>query len=207
MPVGAIALSRQRIHEALPKARKGLGQYLELMARLRQTNVAEDMDFQRAFNHFYRIRRGQPWRDSFYRELEQRKRQPMTFDSVLLRLHEATGRVEASFASKLVATVDPNQPVIDSVVLGHAGFRLRSTGSPQARMERAVEVHDALGKTMRTMLTSDDGQHLVEAFEALYPGSEVSAMKMLDLVLWQSRDESKSIQVVLDSSARFAEKS
>src|SRR5439155_1069029 len=48
--------------------------------------------------------------------LERRKRQPASFGSVLRELHEATGRFEASFASKLVATIRPDTPVIDSVV-------------------------------------------------------------------------------------------
>jgi hypothetical protein len=36
---------------------------------------------------------------------------------VLRALYIATGRVEASFASKVAASVDPGKPVIDAFVL------------------------------------------------------------------------------------------
>jgi hypothetical protein len=44
------------------------------------------------------------WQDKFYRLLEKKKGQPVTFGQVLRELHRATGRYEAFVASKLVAT-------------------------------------------------------------------------------------------------------
>jgi hypothetical protein len=44
-------------------------------------------------------------------------------------LHRTTGRCEASFASKLSATIGPTMPVIDSVVLRNLNLRLPPSGS------------------------------------------------------------------------------
>lgn len=52
------------------------------------------------------------------------KREALPFHDVLRALHHATGRWEASFASKLVATFDPSKPMIDAVVLTNVGLRL-----------------------------------------------------------------------------------
>jgi len=37
----------------------------------------------------------------------------------MVLLTAVTGRIEASFTSKLLATLDPTLPVIDTIVLGH----------------------------------------------------------------------------------------
>jgi hypothetical protein len=42
----------------------------------------------------------------------------LDFRTCLTRIHVATGNVEASFASKLPATLNPTLPVLESVVLG-----------------------------------------------------------------------------------------
>jgi hypothetical protein len=188
-PSASIVLSRKDIDGVLPRVRAGLEQYLALREAFRRPNAAGDRSFRKAFNHFYRVRRGPEWQDVFFREFGRHAagRAP-EFGSILNRLHQLTGRVEASFASKLVATVDPRQPVIDSVVLRQAGLRLRRTGPAAERISRAVEVHGALADAMTAFLTTDRGRYLVAQFERRYPGSGVTEIKMLDLVLWQTRE-------------------
>lgn len=94
--------------KALPRIKPGLAKYMSLQARLHDTNVATDRDFQRAFNGFYRVRRSAAWQQKFYALMEREKRKPRGFEAVLRELHGKLERVEASFASKLAATVDPS---------------------------------------------------------------------------------------------------
>lgn len=82
--------------------------------------VASDRAFQRVFTAFYRVWRSGDWRAALFENLERAKASPICFGDALHQLREATGRVEASFASKLVATVDPDLPVIDSVGRGQS---------------------------------------------------------------------------------------
>lgn len=100
---GGVTLDRRRIDRVLPLVKTGLAKYLALQSALRHTNVSTDRDFQRAFNGFYRVRRGKAWQDAFYRALERQKSAPEEFAVVLRKLHGATARLEASFASKAVA--------------------------------------------------------------------------------------------------------
>lgn len=182
-----IELDRASIDRALPLVAKGLAQYWRLQSALPVTNVAHDRDFQRAFNAFYRVRRDARWQSTFYRILEQSKGKGPSFAEVLRALLAATGRVEASFASKLVASVDPATPVIDAFVLKNLGLRLPRPGPIEIRLARIVELHDRIRWIFSDYLGSDMGRHLVARFEKSYPDRHVTQVKMLDLVLWQAR--------------------
>ena len=182
-----IQLSHARVNRALLKVRPGLAKYCWLQAELRQRDVSNNAEFQRRFNGFYVVRRNREWRQMFFRLLERRKAGAVSFGSTLRTLHEKTGRVEASFASKLVATIDPLQPVIDSVVLKNVGLRLPPAGTFR-RLERTVELHDKLSTRYLDFLGTDAGQFVVARFDATYPKAGVTDVKKLDLVLWQARD-------------------
>jgi len=182
-----IQLDRPAIETALPLVAKGLTQYCWLQAALPTTNVASDRTFQTAFNGFYRVRRNREWQTAFYRLLEEQKSRRPPFAEVLEALHITTGKVEASFASKLVASVDPDKPVIDDFVLQNLGLRLLRTGPADRRRARAVEIHDRIGQVFADYLETDIGRHLISRFEQSYPNRQLTRIKMLDLVLWQAR--------------------
>jgi hypothetical protein len=87
-----------------------------LQRELHVRDVARDEEYPTRFGGFYRVRRGSAWRQAFFGTLQDARRRPAAIGEILERLHRATNRIEASFSNKLVATVDPSQPVIDSVV-------------------------------------------------------------------------------------------
>ena len=92
---------------------------------------------------------------------------------------------EASFASKLVATLDPSQPVIDAFVLQNLGLRLPAYGASN-RAGRICEVHRTLVAAFSGFLANEAGNYLVTEFRRAYPGTGITEVKMLDLVLWQT---------------------
>lgn len=110
-------VTREQIDSALGKLRKPVGTYSWLQRSLHSVNVAEDREFQRKFTGYYRVRflKAAP-RQKLFDLLEESKKLPAHFGSILEKLSAATGRMEESFASKLAATIDPNLPVIDSWV-------------------------------------------------------------------------------------------
>ncbi len=175
------------IERALPLVSEGLGKYCRIQNALKTTDVAHHPEFQRSFNGFYRIRRDTTWRRSFYSLLEDQKSSRRSFAAVLEALRTATGRVEASFVSKLVASVDPDQPVIDFFVLKNLGLRLSSAGTVEARVARIVDVHAQIGLAFSEYLKTDMGTYLTKRFEEIYPDRHLTRIKMLDLTLWQIR--------------------
>ena len=183
-----ITLDRKKIDEALPKVAPGLAKYLRIMAFVaKDPRYYDDPDFRRAFNGFYRVRRSaQTWQPQFFALMARAKAQNFDFPRTLSELFAATGRVEASFASKLYATLHPNAPVIDSVGLENLGFKVPSGTDPN-RQAKVVGIHAALTKTFADLLATAEGKYLVASFRTAYPKAAVTDEKALDLVLWQIR--------------------
>ena len=125
-----IRVNREQIDSALSKLRRPIDKYSWIQRGLRLVNVAEDKEFQRRFAGYYRVRflKSAP-RQRLFDLLEESKKLPADFGTILDKLSATTGRMEESFASKLAATIDPNLPVIDSWVRDNLGFEQ----SPSAR--------------------------------------------------------------------------
>jgi hypothetical protein len=184
----AISLTRVQIDKALPSVGYGLKQYLWL-----QGNVADQDDFhtnttfRRRYNHFYRVRRGSAWQEVFYALMARAKKEKLPFHMVLDLLYQETDRYEASFASKLAATIDASQPVIDSIVLDHLGLRL-PYATASDRMARICAIQQNLVEQFAEYLGTDSGKYLIAKFKQMYPTANITEVKMLDLVLAKSRD-------------------
>lgn len=112
--------------------------------------------------------------------------QNFNFSQTLEDLFATTGRVEASFAIKLHATLHPNSPVIDSVVLENLGLKLPSATDPK-RLQKIVDIHKCLAESFADILAPKDGKHLIATFRTAYPNAAVTDEKALDLILWQIR--------------------
>lgn len=181
-----ISLSIAQIDAAVPRIAKGLEQYVRLQSAALNDRSFEDRMFRRRFNHFYRVRRGPEWQSAFYAAMARARKERLSFAAVLELLHESTGRYEASFGSKLFATINPSTPVIDSVVLKNLGLRLPSANASE-RAEKICEVHRTLSRLFEAFLATDTGTYLVAAVDKAYPTANITKEKKLDLVLWQTR--------------------
>lgn len=181
-----ITLTKTQIDTALPKVAKGLDQYVWLQANRDSSDLRSNSLFRRRFNHFYRVRRKKEWQDQFDELLESLKGETVCVPDVFDALYRATGRYEASFASKLLATLDPHMPIIDSVVLKNLQLRLPAASSKD-RVNRIHQLHSSLLSCCRDYLATEDGKYLVKRFRETYVATEVSDIKMLDLVVWQTR--------------------
>ncbi len=182
-----IELTNEQIDNALPRIEDGLLKYLDLQKELKNVDVSRNRDFQRRFNHFYKVRRNADWQTQYYKLLEEYKNSHATFSEILCKIHENTGRYEASFASKLVASIDAEQPIIDKFVLMNVGLRLPYSKAKN-RASKIVEVHIVLLSKLKDFLETESGEYLVKQFKIKYPSANVTEIKMVDLVLWQTRE-------------------
>lgn len=184
-----ITLSSKRITEILPRLQSGLKQYLEIQEVFKKSfNISKDREFQRAFNHYYRVRRGKEWQSHFYGLFEESRKTALGFEQVLDKLRKKTGRIEISFASKLLATINPGMPVIDRVVLNHLSLRLPPRNhSIQDRIKEAGVIYKDILGCYKKYLKTKEGEYLVNQFKIAYPSAKITKIKMIDLVLWQDR--------------------
>lgn len=105
----------------------GLDTYLSIMKAVWNTDVSIDADFQRTFNGYYKVRRNAEWRGKYYRLFESVKGdRQVTFEFIIDELYRQTGNIEASFASKMLATVRSEMPIWDKYVVENLGLAFRS---------------------------------------------------------------------------------
>ena len=144
--------------------------------------------FKKLFNGFYRVSRRTPgWYVSFYDVFYEALVNDFSFDQTLEAIFRATGRVEASFASKIRASIDESSVVIDSVVLSNVGLKLSRSDDPQQRMRAALQTYKDLEKSIAAIRASDLGIFIIDEFRRSYPHATVTDVKAIDLTLWQLR--------------------
>jgi hypothetical protein len=132
------------------------------------------------------VRRSFEWQREFFALMEKSKGGDVAFSEALRTIHRSTGRIEASFTSKLVATLDASKPVLDKFVLGH--FRLRLPAWSLADREDAtIEVYDRLRLEYDRLTASPEGLKIRDMFDEMYPDAQITDIKKIDLVLWQIR--------------------
>lgn len=181
-----IILEKKQIDKAIPKVKEGLEKYLWIQRQINKRNTQNNREFQRKFNSFYRMRRNEEWQKKFYKLLEASKQKEIDFKNILVKLYKETNRVEASFASKLVATINPNMPIIDKIVFGNIGLKLPASYKKD-RILIIIEQYYLLLKEFLSFLRTEHGKYLVDRFIKEYPHIKITKIKMLDLILWQTR--------------------
>jgi hypothetical protein len=180
------ALTTDEIHTALGRMERGLDRYVWLQRHVRLCDVSTNEEFQRSFSGFYRVRRNFQWRSAYFRLLETSKVKGIDFPQALKEINGRMGRIEASFVSKLVATLDPSKPVIDKFVLEHFELHLPRWGLSD-RQTKTIDLYNDLCDKYSAFLQSPTGKIIRELFDSRYPCSEISELKKIDLVLWKTR--------------------
>ena len=183
-----INLNKLQIDRSLEKKQtlNGLIKYQSLQNDLRRINIKKDNDFQKRFNNFYKVRRNSVWRDNFYTLLEEKKFIGITFSETLSFLYKSTGKYEVSFASKLVATINDDLPIIDKFVLLNTGLKIPYNNTKN-REVKINEIYEILNQYIKNFKESEEGIYLINKFKNYFPDFRISTTKMIDLVLWQTR--------------------
>lgn len=167
-----------------------LNAYTYTQNQLNLVDVSTDQNYQRTYNGFYRVRLPTAAAYAvYYALIEKSKIKTPLLQEILIELLDATGRVETSFGSKLLATVNPHVAPLDSVVLGHLNLELptRSGQSNIARIEQCANVHNDLVAQMNSLVDLPQFKILKTNFQNRFPTYNFTDVKILDLLLWQYR--------------------
>ncbi len=149
----------------------------------------------RRFNAYYGVRRNALWRSQFYARFEAAKTSSLAsaalFEQTLSGLLADTGRVEASFASKLVATLRPDSPIIDSVL--RAWLARHLTAPPfGGGVAEAVAYYRWLEDVLERAAVSPQASAWASIFAGAFPvepgEAPVSPAKQLDFLIWAGAD-------------------
>jgi hypothetical protein len=170
---------------------------LELYLVLKADSAAFDVSslegaiFQRRFNGFYGVRRNAAWRSQFYALFQAAKDwgdDPATvFRQALEALHARTGRVEASFVSKLVATLHPSAPVIDKLIRDFLAARVAAPPFGGGLAE-ATAYYDWLSAVMTALSRTPEARAWSDTFDVASAGvagaAAIDPVKKLDFLIW-----------------------
>ena len=183
-----IHIDAKKVIEARIAESMGFADYRRIMETVREVDVSVDPGFQRTFNAFYRVRRGAEWRKTYYDLFERSKSGKPAFESIIGALFEATGNIEASFSSKMLATLDPDMPIWDSYVVRNLCLELNGK-TKEDRLRCAVGLYDRMIEWYDAFLRSANGRECIAEFDRVLPGCVwMSGVKKIDFYLWSIRN-------------------
>ncbi|MFA7253507.1 MAG: hypothetical protein WC107_03050 [Patescibacteria group bacterium] len=167
----------------------GLSKYLHIMHLFMDTNVQTNSEFQRLFNGFYKIRqRPKEFYQALYDYLEQNKNKKASFAQTLSFFYEKLNRFEPSFSSKIVATINPGYPVWDSVVLKRLNLKSPVYSSNRdIRLNKMNQIYEDIINWYSIFLTTEEAEKMLITFDAKMGSVNISDIKKIDLILWQTR--------------------
>jgi hypothetical protein len=181
-----ITLTETAVNRALPKIEAGLHKYCWIQDNFQQCDVRRDQNFQRRYSGFYKVRRGSEWRRQYYELMQMSKGQKITYPQALRAMIDRTNRIEASFTSKLIATLDATKPVVDKFVLNNFGLHLPFHYAAN-REPKTIQVYDELCRKYEDLMGHPIAGMICDKFVQMYPWANITDLKKVDLVLWQTR--------------------
>lgn len=87
----------------LEKRAQGIQHYMNIMSKVKTVNVADDQDFQREFDFFYKVRRNAEWRKVFFEIFERKKKKNCSYKEIItetLSFHQEEGLVQNEFTDR-----------------------------------------------------------------------------------------------------------
>lgn len=164
-----------------------LDKYNYIKENLYKSDISIDKEFQTRFNAFYRVRRDEKWRNIFYTYFEKIKsKKDITFDEILDYMYKKTGNIEASFCSKLLSTINPDMPIWDQYVLKNLDLNVEGN-SKEEKLANTKKIYKTIIEIENNKLKEADIQKAIEDFRKYLPEYNLSNIKILDYILWNSR--------------------
>ena len=159
-----------------------VARYDWLRTNLMEVDVAQNLEFQRRFTGLFKLRFMPRADKAVYYSLMQRAKLAIDHDlaALLQEFHEETDRIELSFISKLIAIIDPNKAVWDSIVSGHLALHLTQPRT----VDGAIAAFGLLCNRMLGMLENGGFVDLQEAYQTRFPHTDHAPMRILDASLW-----------------------
>lgn len=187
-------ITQERAREILQKTelKKGIEKYKYIMLHLQEVDVSSDVEFQKAFETFYKLSRyPKEFRKLYFNLMEEKKnKSDVSFEEIFYivkTFYKQIGksnkdRTEISFSSKLLHTINDSYPIWDSVLTDKNHFNLK------CNVKTAVSTYKSYEDKCNQLLNSSEGHDLIKIFNdecSLYAG--ISDVKKIDFILWQDR--------------------
>lgn len=171
-----------------------LDKYEYIMNNVNKVDVSSDEAFQKVFNEFYTLNgtgASSEWRAAYYAYFQEVKNNPgkQTLETIIRHFYEdgnvppynvaVNKRIELSFSSKMLATIQPDKPIWDSHV-----STVLDTRQPEDITE-AIKKYADLESLYSSFLNTPDADNWVAAFDSAFPEYKwISRTKKIDFIIW-----------------------
>ena len=183
-----IHIDAKKIIETRIAESMGFDKYKQIIEMVRKTDVSSDSDFQRTFNAFYRVRRNAEWRKAYYDLFETAKDSNPSFESINRTIYEATDNIEASFSSKMLATINPDKPIWDRYVMQNLCLNVKGK-TKEDQLECAVNLYAQMVSWYDAFLQTENGRSCIAEFDRTLPGYIwMSDVKKIDFFFFFMRE-------------------
>ena len=174
---------------AKSKMLTGIERYRSIMENVRRVDVSLDEGFQKTYENFYTLGRyPKKFRQDYFVYMERCKEAELSFEEALSYFLK-NGTLEVSFSSKLVHTLDPEQPIWDKNVTDrHFGYKIPACGTKD-REKKILDRYKRYKRDFLNYVASDDGKAVIRAFDEAFPKTGFTDLKKVDFVLWQDVGE------------------
>lgn len=169
----------------------GMDKYNDIILMKNDKNIdlSTSPKFKKCFNSFYRVRRNSEWQNDYYQFFEKNKNnKEITFNEILDYMYKRTnGNVEASFCSKMLATINPNMPIWDQYVLKNLEINVDGK-TKEEKLENTKLAYKKIVEDVYNKLKEESIKNTIKEFREFFPEFNFSDVKILDFILWNNRD-------------------
>lgn len=110
-----------------------------------------------------------------------------SFEYIIRTMYKETGNIEASFSSKMIATIDANMPIWDRYVMQNLCLELKGK-TKEDQLDCAVGLYDQMVAWYGDFLKTENGRDCIAEFDKTLPGyTWMSDVKKIDFYLWSIR--------------------
>ena len=163
-------------------------------------NIATDENYQKNYTRYYRVRRDADWLKKYYEYFEKNKtNKNISFEQILRSLSDFPHKVkessvtptglattiEASFASKMLATINPDYPIWDSQVVRAMGIKFDDSLRGEDKIQAYIKAYNDLTQEINSFIHTAEGIACIELFDKTFPRyTSFSPFKKIDFFLW-----------------------
>lgn len=102
-------------------------------------------------------------------------------------MYEATGNIEASFSSKMLATINADMPIWDRYVVQNLCLNMKGK-TKEEQLRCAINLYDQMISWYDGFLQTENGRECISEFDRILPGYVwMSDVKKIDFYLWSIR--------------------
>lgn len=164
-----------------------LDKYKYILEEKNKCNISTNIKFQKTFNRFFMIRRDEKWRKIYYNYFENIKNNKnVSFEEIIKYLYHKTGNIEASFASKMLAIINPNMPIWDQYIITNLEFKVEGK-EKEERLNNTISIYNDIIKKEKELLKRNDVKQAIKDFKNKYKDYKLTDIKILDYLLWNNR--------------------